>query len=194
MCGVWLILLPLPITGSLHTKLVAICGFRLFIRKLYKYFSLRILSAGSPLLNHENIDGLLSRVLLVVPEYVDNRGGCRRKSHEKGAANDLLPVTSCVLHTAHICIPNTDYVPLMCYMFIPVTTVYAGFPCILSISAHHAGGGGRNTMCFYGGICSVKIHVCVRENRCLHLLLTGLSLTPPVLGNICQGLPALVAW
>lgn len=55
----------------------------------------------------------------------------------------LLPAASCVLHTAHICIPNTDYVPLMCYMFIPVTTVYAGFPLHpLSISAHHAGGGG----------------------------------------------------
>ena len=63
----------------------------------------------------------------------------------------------------------------------------------LSISAHHAGEGG-DTMCFYGGICSVKIHVCVRENRCIHLLLTGLSLAPPVLGNICQGLPALVAY
>lgn len=83
----------------------------------------------------------------------------------------------------------------MCYMLIPVTTVYAGFPCIRSPFPHiMLGEGVGNTMCFYGGICSVKIHVCVRENRCLHLLLTGLSLAPPVLGNICQGQPALVAW
>lgn len=50
----------------------------------------------------------------------------------------------------------------MCYMLIPVTTVYAGFPCIRSPFPHIIlGEGGGNTMCFYGGICSVKIHVCV---------------------------------
>lgn len=35
--------------------------------------------------------------------------------------------------------------------------------------------------------------VCERKQM-PSLLLTGLSLAPPVLGNICQGLPALVAW
>ena len=134
-------------------------------------------------------------MLLVVPEYVDNRVAVDVKVMKRGLQMMLLPAASCVLHTAHICIPNTDSVPLMCYMLIPVTTVYAGFPCIRSPFPHiMLGEGGGNTMCFYGGICSVKIHVCVRENRCIHLLLTGLSLAPPVLGNICQGLPALIAY
>lgn len=148
-----------------------------------------------PLLNHENIDGLLSRVLLVVPEYVDNRGGCRRKNHEKGAAND---VAACSI----LCVAYCPYLYSK-YRLCAANVLYAHssndclcrFPLHpLSISAHHAGGGGREHYVLFGGICSVKIHVLVRENRCLHLLLTGLSLAPPVLGNICQGLPALVAW
>ena len=100
-------------------------------------------------MNHENIDELLSRVLLVVPEYVDNRGAVDVKTMKRVLRMMLQLAASCVLHTAHICIPNTDYVPLMCYMLIPVTTVYAGFPCIRSPFPHIMLGEGAGTLCAF---------------------------------------------
>lgn len=119
--------------------------FSLIYKKTLQIFYLENPPLQAPLLlNHENIDGLRSRVLLVVPEYVDNRVAVDVKTMKRVLRMTLLPAASYVLHTAHICIPNTDYVPLMCYMLIPVTTVYAGFPCIRSPFPHiMLGEGGR---------------------------------------------------
>lgn len=82
--------------------------------------------------------------MLVVPEYVDNRGGCRRKGHEKGAANDVAACSIlCVAYCPYLyskyrlCAANVLYVHSSndCLCRFPLHP--------LSISAHHAGGGGR---------------------------------------------------
>ena len=147
MCGVWFILLPLPITGSLHTKLVAICGFRLFIRKLYKYFTLRIPSAGSPFIESwkywRTSESCVTRCAWIRWQ----QGGCRRKSHEKGAAND---VAACSI----LCVAYCPYLYSK-YRFCAANVLYvhSSNDCLcrfllhpLSISAHHAGGGRAGTL------------------------------------------------
>ena len=83
-------------------------------------------------------------MLLVVHEYVDNRGAVDVKTMKRVLRMMLQLAASCVLHTAHnlyskyrLCAANVLYVHSSndCLCRFPLHP--------LSISAHHAGGGGR---------------------------------------------------